>query len=243
MIARIRHRFAQTAVLRFWNDARSTANTMPKSRLRKLSAEARKLASTLNRFERHAQPLLRNSPARPLINDATWIHRVDLFADPISPRGHAPLTNATQISDTVTAFTDDPDAEIGFRQNTNPNGGFSAIFDVHHLAGSFFSLAIGLGPKVANTLSKSDLIRVRLDFRSEQEIEIHVRLNLRSGPNTEQTIVKFHAGHDVEFDLFYIDFDPKRMNDAWIDVLLPPQVGNRFELTELVVSKLPRAEI
>jgi len=216
---------------------------MPKSRLRKLSAEADRLIKLLKRFERSAQDRLAPTQSAPLISGATWAKRIDIFSDPTSPRGHAPLANNTQISQTVTAFTDDPEAEVGFRQTPNGSGGHITIFDIHNLRGSFLSLAIGLGEETAKTLGKDDLVRLHIESHSEQDIEILVRLNLRSGPNTEHSIRHYIPGQTVEFDLFYIDFEPERMSDAWIDFMLPPHQMNRIELRDMVISKLSRADI
>lgn len=243
LLAKIRNRLAPRATQRFWSTALSTIDDMPRPRLRKLSAEARRLVKLLNRFDRRAQDRLAPTQSAPLIPGAAWAQRVDLFAEPISPQGHAPLTNNTQISEMVTAFTDDPVANVGFRQTPNTNGGHSAILDIHHLSGSYLSLAIGLGAQVAKTIGKDSLVRIRLECHSEQNIETLLRLNLRSGPNTEQVIRHFTPGQDIEFDLFYVEFEPERMNDAWIDLMFPPHGMNRIELSDMIISKHPRADI
>lgn len=243
LLAKLRNRLAPTASHRFWSTALKSIDDIPKARLRKLSAEARRLSKLLSRFERHAHTRLEPRQSTPLIPGATWARRVDVFAERISPSGYAPLTNNTQISETVTAFTDDPLAVVGVRQAPNANGDHCVILDIHHLGGSFLSLAIGLGAEVAKELGKDNLLRVHLDCHTEKNVEILLRLNLRSGPNTEQVIRHYAPGQDVDFDLFYVDFEPERMSDAWIDLMLPPHAMNRIEIRDMVIAKLPRADI
>ena len=226
-----------------------TAGSHPKSTLRNLKRDAQRLSATLDSFRREAEQHLigPTDPVMPL--GADWVRRVDLFKQPMARPGHAPVANQTVLSSEVTAFTDRPrETSVSLRQFTQGSDTgfgprFGILLDVYDIPGQFFSLAVALGPDVARDFGPNDLVRVSLDASVERAADITIRLNLRSGPNTEMSIQKYVEGEDTDFDLFYVEFDPARVSDAWIDIILAPQQMNRIEMRDLVVSRHARADL
>lgn len=229
---------------KYWAKLLKEVPTASSAELQDYKREADKLGKFLHRFELAMAERLGGNPLTDLPVEAEWAYRAETFLLPMEPAGHAPLTNQTRLSDDVTAFTDDPEAQISLRQIANGSGQpFSLVLDITELGGSFFSLAIGLGEKAAQSFTKNDLVGVHIDADFEKPCTPLVRLNLRSGPNTEQIVREHVPDKPVEFDLFYLDFDTERMSDAWVDVMLPPQSASRITFRDLVVARRPRAEI
>jgi len=228
----------------YWAELLGDVPSASEAELSTYRREADKLAKHLHRFELAVSERLGERAFEHLSPDAEWGYRAEPFELPMDPAAHAPVANQTKLSDDVSAFTDDPDALIALRQIATGEGQpFSVILDIQRLGGSFFSLAVGLGETAARGFTKSDLVGVHIDADFEQPTTPHVRLNLRSGPNTEQITRPYVPGKAVDFDLFYLEFDPERMSDAWVDIILPPQSAGRITFRDIAITRRPRAEI
>jgi len=231
---------------KYWAEMLEVIPSASETELSRYRKEANKLAAHLHRFELALAQRLGERTFAQLSPDAEWGYRAEPFALPMDPPAYAPVTNDTRLSRDVSAFTDDPDAVVSLRQIATGDSAdqpFSVILDIERLGGTFFSLAIGLGEQAARSFTKNDLIGVHIDIGFEHPTTPLVRLNLRSGPNTERITRPFEPGKPVDFDLFYLEFDTARMSDAWVDIILSPQSNTRITLKDIAITRRPRAEI
>lgn len=228
----------------FWGRIERRSGSLPKSQLAALMRRSKRLRRVLERFEASAQSRINPSVPGWEPENARWALRVDMFEQAMTPSGYAPLADRSTLSAGITVYTDDTAPQVGLRQiELGERSRFGLVLDVYALAGSFLSFAVGLPKSRAQALSPSDLVACELEATFETPVDISIRLNLRSGPNTERVIRPWVPGQAVEFDLFYADFDPERMQDAWIDIILPPHAMNRIELRDLRIWCSPRAEL
>jgi hypothetical protein len=80
----------------------------------------------------------------------------------------------------------------------------------------------------------------------EQPIEIYARLNIQHGPNTEQIVRQMDIRDDAglaEFDLAYSNINEKRVEKAWIDVIFDNPAMNQIRLSDLTLTRAPRADL
>ncbi|MEO1001446.1 MAG: DUF6478 family protein, partial [Pseudomonadota bacterium] len=72
------------------------------------------------------------------------------------------------------------------------------------------------------------------------------RLNLPSGPNTEQVVREIDPADParmIEFDVFYTQYDPRRAAPGWIDIIFEAPQMNRIEIGDLATLIRPRASL
>lgn len=147
-------------------------------------------------------------------------------------------------------FHDCPEAEIVLRQNRNrlPNdlAPFNFEVEVFGFEGSFLSLSIQLPSDASQSLSLHHLIRLDTHIDAEQEIDLFARLNILSGPNTEQVLRKLdltNPSPSVDFDLAHLPLNEKRIEKVWLDLILENPGMNSVTLRDLTLCRHHRADL
>ena len=74
----------------------------------------------------------------------------------------------------------------------------------------------------------------------------YARLNVQHGPNVEQLVreVEFKGEEGkAEFDLAYTRINDRRIEKAWLDLILESPEMTRIAIRDCVVLRAPRADI
>ena len=181
---------------------------------------------------------------------ADWWWRPDAWRHVLSPAGLAATAHETVFSRDISVFHDCPEGEISVRQSRNlvdlSAGDFGLDIDVYRFAGTYLSLVFEIPAEVTQGLRKRHVIRLRTELTTERPTEILARLNIRHGPNTERIVRDLDlgdAGQTVDFDLAVTRVDPARTDRMWLDLIFECPEMNGLHITDLVLSRQPRAEV
>jgi hypothetical protein len=78
-------------------------------------------------------------------------------------------------------------------------------------------------------------------------VEVYARLNVQHGPNVEQMVRQFDfQGRQrgrAEFDLAYTKINERRIEKAWLDLILEGPEMTRIAIWDVVVMRAPRADV
>lgn len=248
-------RLIERRAARYWRRAADAAPTLDLDSLRGLRGRARGLQRQIDRFLHLAEGRL----ALPLIESnaflkppsADWAWRPAPWRGPLSAPGVAAAQNGSAIAEGATLFHDCQHSDLTLRQIRNTRQSDLAPFglrlDVFRFDGSFLSLVLDLPDDMVATLRRRHLIRVDLSVTTEAPLEIFARLNIRHGPNTDQMVREFHLEPAVEpmveFDLAYSKVNEKRIEKAWLDLIVEGPQMNQITLHDVTFSRRPRADL
>ena len=240
--------------MRRWARAARNAGDAPLDELRRLRGAARLLRSHLDRLvhkadERLALPAI-GSTSFPRPHNADWSWRPELWRGPLATPGKSTVQTKSMLGKEVTLFHDCELSELSLRQLRNLReedlAPYGLRMDVFKFDGSFLSLVIDLPPDAVQGLRKTHLVGMNAIVEMEKPLEIFARLNIRHGPNTEQIVRELPLDEEdvtVEFDLAYSKLNEKRVERAWIDLILEGPEMNQVTLRDLTFSRRPRAAL
>ena len=123
---------------------------------------------------------------------------------------------------------------------------FGLILEVYRFDGSFVSLVHDLPAEATSGLTLNHYIAVSLLAEREQPVEVYVRLNVQHGPNVEQIVRQVDFRDEVglaEFDLAYTKINERRIERAWMDLIVEGPEMTRIAIWDFVVMRAPRAEV
>jgi Family of unknown function (DUF6478) len=222
--------------------------------LRALRSEARGMRRQLDRVlqvadARLAVPSLAGSlPQMPLGTDWSW--RPGLWCGALAQPGAVARGDRTALGEGVALYHDCPLGEVVVRQVRNERAEDRAPYglavDVFGFKGSFLSLALNLPDAAIEGLKARHLVRAEMVIDSDGPVKAFARLNIKHGPNLAQPVSALpDAGRDkvAEFDLAYSGLNDKRIERAWLDLILNDTAMTRIVIRDLVVSRRPRAEL
>jgi hypothetical protein len=120
------------------------------------------------------------------------------------------------------------------------------VLEVYSFDGSFVSFVHDLPAAALSGLTLNHFIAVDIRAEREQPVEVYARLNVQHGPNVEQMVrqVEFKGdGGRAEFDLAYTKINERRIEKAWLDLILEGPEMTRLALWDMVVMRAPRADV
>jgi hypothetical protein len=149
----------------------------------------------------------------------------------------------------IKVFHDATNADFSLIQERAPlwveGPQFGLVLEVYRSDGSFISFVQDLPGEALVGLTRNHFIALRLVTEREQPVEIYARLNVQHGPNVEQIVrqVEFD-GNDgkAEFDLAYSKINEKRIEKAWLDLIIEGPKMTRIALWDMVLLRAPRAD-
>ncbi len=246
-------RLGLTSSMRRWSKAAQSPGAMSSKELRTTLSQIDDTRTELDHLAASARTeLLSRAQAADGIDrpdQCDWAERSAPWRTELRPRGHVELTSPTQIGGGVTVFHDAAHADITLRQDVPPpdaqNARFGLVFEIYRFDGSFLSLVQDLPPDALVGLTLNHFIAVHLHVEREHPSEIYARLNVQHGPNTDQIVrqVDFSGDHGrAEFDLAYTKINEKRLEKAWLDLILEGPEMNRIALWDMVMLRAPRAD-
>lgn len=237
-----------------WERLADTAAELDSFELRALRAEARGMRRQLDRVlqvadARLAVPTLAAGlPQMPLGTD--WVWRPDLWRGALCEAGAVAATDRTALGEGVALYHDCPLGEIVVRQvrNDKPEdrAPYGLAIEVFGFKGRFLSLALNLPAAAVEGLKSRHLVRAEMVIDCDSTVKAFTRLNIKNGPNVAQPVSAMpEAGRDkvAEFDLAYADLNDRRIERAWLDLILNEAAMTRIVIRDLVVSRRPRAEL
>ncbi|MDP2063528.1 MAG: DUF6478 family protein [Phaeovulum sp.] len=247
-------RLLQRRALARWRRASRLASQMRLGLLRSLRDDAVQTRREIDRLlhvadARLTLPLIGSDAIRRPLG-ADWAWRPALWRGPVVPVGHSGLASRAMLGDEATVFHDCTTSELTAHQIRNRRetdlAPYGLRLDVFHFDGSFLSLVLDLPSEAVQGLRRNHLIRLDCLVEVEKPLEIFARLNIRSGPNTEQLVRELplqQADTWVEFDLAYTKMNEKRVDKAWIDLIFEGPEMNQIVIRDLTLSRRPRADL
>lgn len=247
-------RFGLSHTLKRWAKAIHAPATVPTRDLAALHTQMRATRDRIDGFAASAESellaRLRGPDGIDRPDQCDWAERSGPWRQKLKPRGHVRPGSPHDIGGGVTLFHDAVQAELSLRQDPVPPGmtgpQFGLVLEVYRFDGSFLSLVQDLPDAALRGLTLNHFIAVHLRVSREQPIEVYARLNVQHGPNHEQIVRQFDFRDDVgraEFDLAYTKINEKRLEKAWLDLILEGPEMNRLAIWDMVVLRAPRADI
>lgn len=206
---------------------------------------ARFLARTDPRSRRGAATLAQAD----LPGGTDWRWRPEALAQPLAPRGIVAPDPGQWLCPGFAVWHDCPHHALAIAQSAGQGAApFALGLDVFGFAGSYLSLSIDLPAGMLDGLRADHIIRLDAALGAERPIDIYARLQIEHGPNTDA--INRHLGRVgggggaqvVEFDLAFIGLNEQRLQKAWLDLIVEAPLMNAITLSDLIVSRHPRAE-
>lgn len=237
-----------------WVRLAEAAPELESFELRAVRAEARGMRRQLDRLLQVADARLAvpglgaGLPQMPLGTDWSW--RPDLWRGALPEPGAVAAGDRTALGEGLALYHDCPLGEVVVRQirNDKPEdrAPYGLAIDVFGFRGSFLSLALNLPAAAVEGLKARHLVRAEMVIDCDRPAKAYARLNIKHGPNLAQPVSALpDEGRDkvAEFDLAYADLNDKRIERAWVDLILNEPAMTRTVIRDLVVSRRPRAEL
>lgn len=235
-----------------WDDLAKRASGIPVEDLRALRQQAKRMRRKMDAFISSAEAALIPDPQsdiqRP--DQCDWAWRPEPWCQPRRPAGVVEVASPHRLSDHATLFHDCARSEITLSQlrNDDPTvaAPFGLLMDVYRFDGSYLSLVLTPPCEAVSGLNRNHYFSLRARIEREQPIEIYARLNIQHGPNTEQIVRQMDIRDDAglaEFDLAYSNINEKRVEKAWIDVIFDNPAMNQIRLSDMTLTRAPRADL
>ncbi len=242
---------------RRWSDLADVAGGVGTARRRQLREDAvalrRKLDLFLMRSDgnvEHGRDQL-NTMSLPIGTDWRW--RPGFMSTAIRPSGIASPANGERLGEEAAVWHDCREGAMILKQVANQGATdlspFGLRMEIFDFTGGFLAVSIDLPPDALAGLTRGHILRLETTLSVERPMNVYARLNVASGPNTDQVTHQLARldgdvlGQQVtEFDLAYTEINEKRLEKIWIDVIFENPFMNALEVRELFVSRHLRAE-
>jgi hypothetical protein len=247
-------RFGLTQTMKRWARAMEAPGALPARELSALHGQMRSARDRIDAMAIRAETELliraQGSDGIDRPDQCDWAERAAPWRQKLRPRGHVRPGSPHAIGGGLTLFHDASEAEMTLRQDPAPPGlsgpSFGLVFEIYRFDGSFLSLVQDLPDAALQGLTLNHFIAVDLHMAREHPVEVYARLNVQHGPNHEQIVRQFDFRNDVgraEFDLAYTKINEKRIEKAWLDLILEGPEMNRLAIWDMVLLRAPRADI
>ena len=190
-----------------------------------------------------AQPCRAVSSDLPAPLHADWVWRAPAWCAALAI---PPVRDGAEIAPGAKVFHDDPLARIALgKPQPKDVPPVSLSLELAAFAGSFLSIAVDLPPAALTGLRRRHIVQADTCIGASGAEGVFLRLNLRHGPNTDRITQSIRPGtaQSAEFELFHTDFDEARVTAAWIDLIVARPVPGPIVISDLIVSRRPRAEV
>lgn len=249
--------FGPTDPLRRWSRAIDGAGSLSSCELSQTCRDIHAMRDRLDhladkaRKELNSRLIGEDGISRP--DQCDWAARPGPWCERMRPRGLACVPSPTALPGGMTLFHDASDPQLCLRQEGRSNmpeaarGGalFGLVLEVYRFDGSFISLVHDLPDGAVQGLTLNHYITVDLRIEREHPVEIYARLNIQHGPNVENLVrqVNVKDGRGIaEFDMAYSTINEKRIEKAWLDLIVEGPEMTRIALWDMTLTRAPRAD-
>lgn len=241
-----------------WASIGKKAPAMRPAQLRQLRAEAGGLKADIDSFLMMSAERVQASRAEletlPLPAGTDWRWRPEFLDGAIHKHGIAAPQSGEKLTEGAAIWHDCPARALIFKQIRNIDSTDLAAFglqlETFSFRGSFLSLSVDLPKHVLNGLTREHIIRLELAVRMERDQEVYARLNIGSGPNTEEVVQHLgnlrsgsSSSHVIEFDLALTEMNEKRLDKVWLDLIFEKPAMNAAAIREMIFSRHLRANV
>ncbi|MEM8629873.1 MAG: DUF6478 family protein [Pseudomonadota bacterium] len=238
--------------LRHWERAAAAGQDMATEDLRTARSRAQQLRHRLDRALHVAEGQLAGGARdlRALDPMADWVWRPDLWNGPVAPHGLTNFATGAAFGDHSKVFHDCPICELALRQMRNEGAAgvapFGVRLEVFRFEGTFVSLAIELPEDAVSGLTRRNVVNLGSVIDVEKPVEAFGRLSLRQGPNTRRIVREIDMRDRsavTEFDIGYSEATDQPVANAWLELIFDVPTMNEISLTDMFLSRRPRAEL
>jgi hypothetical protein len=247
-------RFGFGQTLNRWDRAMQTPGALAATDLAAMHTKMRDTRNRIDALAARAETELlgrchgSDGIARP--DQCDWAERALPWRQRLKPHGHVRPPSAHDIGGGMKLFFDAIEPDLSIRQDRALAGvtgaNFGLVIEVYRFDGSFLSLVQDLPDAALRGLTLNHFFAVHLRVAREKPVEIYARLNIQHGPNQEQIVRQMDFKDDfgvAEFDLAYTKINEKRIEKAWLDLILEGPDMNRLVIWDMVMLRAPRADI
>jgi hypothetical protein len=247
------HSMRQRRTLRRWERLAEIAQDTSLQNLREIRTMARQVRQKLSTISHIAEARLSGpeigADVMALPAGTDWAARPAAWSGPVDPAGHAPARSETSMGEDVTLYHDCRRQTVALRQVRNTRdedfAPYGLALEVYDFDGTFLSLVFRLPQDGVDGLERNHILRTDLEVEAERPIDAYARLNVKSGPNTEQVtrhLPLADGAATCEFDLAYLRFRDQKVDQVWIDLFLESAAMNRVLIRDVTLSRRLRAE-
>ncbi|MDG4646883.1 DUF6478 family protein [Roseibacterium sp. SDUM158017] len=177
-----------------------------------------------------------------------WISRPAPWREAMETRDLPAPPSPTHLAGGVTLHHDATQPDLSLRQAPANDGAapFEICLDVRAFDGSFVSLVHDLPDEAVADLTLDHYVALHIRMARDRPIEVYARLNIRHGPNTEQLVrhVDFEGEAGVaEFDLGHAQINERRIEKAWLDIIIERPATTRITFRDVIVLRALRADV
>lgn len=240
--------------LKRWQRALRLPKDLPSGELQRMAGDLQGLRDRLDVMSAQARSELRarrpdgdDGIERP--DQCDWAERPAPWRSEMRPRGVVGLGSPQQLAGGITVFHDASHADFSLVQDRTPawvkGAEFGLVLEVYRSDGSFISFVQDLPKAALVDLTRNHFVALKLIAEREQPVEIYARLNVQHGPNVEQIVrqLDFDGSEGkAEFDLAYSKINEKRIEKAWLDLIIEGPKMTRIALWDMVLLRAPRAD-
>ena len=230
--------------LRRWERVLARPDKMSSADLAAVRNRARGLSERLDEVARRAESCLVEAGPIPCPLHTDWAWRPALWCEGVETHALVCPKNGAALGPEAKIFHDCADGEVSVRQVPTTGRGvvpYAIAIEVYHFGGSFLSLSIDLPREAWSGLSRRHLIRVDAELEAERWIAPYVRLSVRHGPNVAQVVRQLEGDGFVDLDLGPTDLEDDRVTGAWVDRIFEAPAMTRVLVSDVTVSRRPRA--
>ncbi len=240
--------------LKRWQRALRTPKDLPSNELDRIAGDLRGLRDRVDVMSATARSELmaRQTDTNEGIDrpdQCDWAARPAPWRAAMRPRGVVGLESPQPLAGGIKVFHDATNADFSLVQDRTPlwveGPQFGLVLEVYRSDGSFISFVQDLPKEALVGLTRNHFIALKLVTEREQPVEIYARLNVQHGPNVEQIVrqVEFEGSDGkAEFDLAYSKINEKRIEKAWLDLIIEGPKMTRIALWDMVLLRAPRAD-
>ena len=241
--------------VRRWRQAAAGADGMDAADLAQLAPRARAVADHAGQILRAAERRLGGAAGHPVERppQSDWAWRPAPWAEALDRPAAAGIDPGHVVAPGIVLFHDCPLREITLRQAraTRAEAPAPWMLEVDTLGfeGGFLSLALDLPEEARHGFRPSQIVALTVRLWQEHPARLSARLNLRHGPNTEQLAAELDPPgrprdpRRAEFDLGMLEFNPARLEAAWIDLILDRPAMNLVRFEDVTLSRRHRADL
>ena len=175
-----------------------------------------------------------------------WTWRPAAWRAPARPSAWPATGPATDLAKGLRLFHDCPLGEVSARQVRSDAPPYALVVEVFAFQGSYLSVAFDLPTAGSAGLRRRHVLRMDLRLTLERPSDVFARLNVGHGSTTAQIVRTLPTEANevafIDFDLAGLKIDLAQAERIWIDLIFDSPAANSLKISDVLLSRTPRAE-